>query len=378
MLPPMPGVTLGVTSLFPAPHVRERPRHRPGMGDATAEAKKALQAEVVAVKGRWQSEIKLMKAKQDSPNYPLPLSVARTVPRPDAASMYDVEELTVRLWIDSLEATVDAASAPVRVEVLGPVPDSLQLRIAEHVDARWRMELGYRGASKSWLLEKMLGWVESAYVDLLMLDPSYVECYEGCNDDGMTIRRYAIAEPPPAQPESEEGESEDSDEYEDSDDEDIDTKLSKMSLTEEEERKFRIKMKAEEEADRQWREERRKEAERLGEDFGGPKPVSKKEMKKMQDEKRQTQGKRLRKVCPRLPALHPAHPLTHSQELRAGICTCTCTCPLPGALGRHMHMYMHADLHMRMRMPNCSSRRGRSTTSLTRRRPARRRTRRTA
>jgi hypothetical protein len=51
------------------------------------------------------------------------------------------------------------------------------------------------------MLEKILGWCESAYTDLLVLDPRYVDCYMGINEHGMTIRRYAIQEPPPPEPE---------------------------------------------------------------------------------------------------------------------------------------------------------------------------------
>ena len=107
------------------------------MAEADEAAKKALQAEVVAVKQRWAAEVKLLKAAKDVPTYPLPLAVARTVPRPPAADLYDVDELTIRLWVDSLEAR---EPAPVRVEIAGAVPEALQRRIAEKVDERWRAE----------------------------------------------------------------------------------------------------------------------------------------------------------------------------------------------------------------------------------------------
>jgi hypothetical protein len=261
-----------------------------------ADAKKALQTEVVAVKTRWGSEAKLQKAAADSPKAPLPLAVSRTIPRPDVASMYDVEELTVRLWIDDLEIA-DESAPPVRVEVAGVIPDVLQAKIACHVLQRWQAELRARGAGKGWLLEKVLAWAEGAYVDLLNLEPSLVEVYDGCNDEGMTIRRYAIAEPPPPPGLSAEGAGEEESESESEEEDDEVQRMARLQLEKEEERKRRIQEKSEAEADRLYREERRREAEEAmarGDDQGA-KPLSKKEQDKLREEKANSQGKRLRK-----------------------------------------------------------------------------------
>lgn len=59
---------------------------------------------------------------------------------------------------------------------------------------------------------------------------------------------------------------------------------------------MRIKLAAEAEAERQWREERRREAELMGEDGGRPKQLSKKEQQKLDEEKKQKKGARLRKT----------------------------------------------------------------------------------
>ena len=300
------------------------------------EAKKALTAEVVAVKTRWASEIKLQKAPKDAPGAPLPLCVARTISRPDAASAFDVDELTIKMWIDGLElgapkpapAAVDisdegssaapAASAPpsdglpVRVELAdGNVPGVLQQKIAAKVRDRWAAELRARGASNSWFLEKLLAWAEGAFAELLQLEPSLVETYEGCDDEGRTIRRYAIAEPPPPPPPAPEGGSDDdeddSDEdYSSSDDDEADgadaveAKLKKMGLDPEKERQMRIKMKAEEEAARLYKEQRRKEAEEMrqrGEE--APKRHGKKEQEEARKQKEAKKGARLRKAGPK-------------------------------------------------------------------------------
>lgn len=258
----------------------------------SAEAKQGLQTEVVACKTRWTDQLKMSKAPAGAPNAPLPLAVARTIPRPDGpVSAYDVEEIVVRLWIDSLAGS-EGGVAPVRVEVAGKFPEVLQRHIADHVEARWRLELGARGAGNGWLLEKMLSWVEGAYEELLNLEPSLVECYEGCDDNGMTIRRYAIAEPPPPpSPKDSDEESED----EESDDEALAAATSGLSV--DQERELRIKMKAEAEADRVWREQQRAEHEALGDERSRqPQKLSKKEMDKMAEEKKKNKGARLSKT----------------------------------------------------------------------------------
>lgn len=90
------------------------------------EAKKALQVEVMAVKQKWGDEIKLSKAK-DGPLAPLPISIQRTIELPADASAYDVVELKVKLWLDSLDVS---GEPPVRVEV---DPASITVAMAGNV-----------------------------------------------------------------------------------------------------------------------------------------------------------------------------------------------------------------------------------------------------
>ena len=259
--------------------------------DPLADQKKALQAEVVAVKQRWSDEVKLIKADKGTPKFPLPLAVVRAITRPEAAYAYDVEAITVRLWVESLEVAAGDA-APVRVEVSGVFPDELQRAMSAHVEQRWRGELAARGAGKGWLLEKVLAWAEGAYAELLELVPELVEQYDGCDDNGMTIRRYAIAEPPPPKEEaSEEEASEEEVSEEESSDDDPARLAERISL----EREQRIKEKAEAEADRLWREERRREAEALGDD-APPRVIGKKEQARLQQEKKEAKGARMRKT----------------------------------------------------------------------------------
>lgn len=272
------------------------------MADA-ADAKKVLQQEVVAVKQRWGAEAKLQKnSNKDDPNAPLPLAVSRTIQRTEQAQYFDVDDLTIRLWIDKLEgdaadaaaASSDGAAFPVRVEVEGSVPEALRPLIAAKVLARWHVELKARGSGKGWLLEKVLAWAEGAFVDLISLEPKFIEMYEAEDESGRTIRRYAIAEPPPEPVDLGEGDS-DSDSDEDDSSEDVEAKMASMKLSEEEERLMRIKLKAEEEADRLWREEKRREHE-ANLDPNAPAPMSKKDKKKQEEAMGLNQGKRLRKA----------------------------------------------------------------------------------
>lgn len=222
------------------------------MGDEAAlAAKKALQTEIVAVKTRWGDEVKLTKAKQDSPTYPLPIGVLRVVEKPQEAYLYDVEDIKVRLWIDEL----DQSKQPIRVDVTAGVPDALLKMMSAHIEARWKAELNGRGAGTGWLIEKILAWCQAAYIELITLEPRFVEMYQGCDENGMTIRRYAISEPPEEKSSSQ------------SEEEDIEQEVNEPTPEEIERlRQLRIKEKAQAEADRLWREERRKEAEKLGED----------------------------------------------------------------------------------------------------------------
>lgn len=268
---------------------------------SAAELKKVLQGEIVAVKQRWGAEAKLQKAPADAPNAPLPLAISRTIQRTEQAKYFDVYELTVRLWVDALEDNAADAPPPVRVEVEGPIPDSLCPLVAAKVLDRWHAELKARGSGKGWLLEKVLAWAEGAYVDLLSVAPEYVEMYEDEDETGRTVRRYAIAEPPPPPTDIGDGDDDDDDddesssEEEEETEEDINARVAKMKLSEEEDRQMRIKLKAEAEADRLWREERRKEFEATY-DENAPKPLSKKEKAKQAEMKASGQGKRLRKA----------------------------------------------------------------------------------
>ena len=193
---------LAPSAAFPSPASRRVAAEIPQSATLYAmdevEAKKALQAEVVAVKQKWGDEIKLSKTK-DGPTAPLPISLQRTIPAPEDAAAYDVSEYKVKLWLDSLDVSGEPL---VRVEVdPADLVPSLARKMEERVGAQWRSELKARGLGKGWLLEKMFSWCESKFVELLNLEPACLDMYMGEDLNGMTIRRFAPrATAPPSRP----------------------------------------------------------------------------------------------------------------------------------------------------------------------------------
>mmetsp|Transcript_2268 Transcript_2268/g.4742 ORF Transcript_2268/g.4742 Transcript_2268/m.4742 type:complete len:278 (-) Transcript_2268:127-960(-) len=166
-----------------------------------------LQEELKAAKERCE-DIKLGKAKKEAETFPFPVWLLHTVQRPPAAKAFDVLELPVKLYIDGLE------NGQVRVEVPSEeIPEQLREKIVAAVAKTWDK---YRGREKApWGIKKTLEWVEAKYVDLLTLDPACVQAYEGCDENDVSMRRYAIGAPPPEPEEAdEESEEEDDDEAE--------------------------------------------------------------------------------------------------------------------------------------------------------------------
>eukprot|EP00316_Scyphosphaera_apsteinii_P004792 CAMPEP_0119305100 /NCGR_PEP_ID=MMETSP1333-20130426/6175_1 /TAXON_ID=418940 /ORGANISM="Scyphosphaera apsteinii, Strain RCC1455" /LENGTH=280 /DNA_ID=CAMNT_0007308111 /DNA_START=11 /DNA_END=853 /DNA_ORIENTATION=- len=253
--------------------------------------KKELQQQVVAVKTRWSDQVRLSKASPDSPSYPLPVGIQRTIPRPEGASAIDVDDLVVKLWIDALQVE----ELPVRAEVLGELPAELRRIIGTRMQTTWKKALMKQsGPGTNWMIDIMLAYAEEHFSDLLLIDSRFVDQYEGVDEGGMTCRRYSIQEAPLEEEEDEDGEDDDDD---DDNEESEDDEGGPSELASEEERLRRIKLAEEAEADRVWREERRREAEKLGETVREAQPVSKKQQQALIKEKQEKrQGHRLRKT----------------------------------------------------------------------------------
>lgn len=165
----------------------------------------ALQTELKAAKEKWE-EVKLGKAKKESETFPYPVWVSRATPQPPAAKAYDVLEIPVKLVIDSLE------EGAVHVECSSPeIPDVLQVKISAAIQEQWKKKIGKKAAP--WGIVPTMEWVEANFAKLLCLEPECIGRYEGCDENGATSWRYAIA--PPREPvESESEEEVDSEEEE--------------------------------------------------------------------------------------------------------------------------------------------------------------------
>ncbi len=155
---------------------------------------KALKFEFQQIKSRWDSEIKLM---WNRPPPPWPARVLRIIPQTREAEMYDVDELRIRLIING----PNMEELPVEVEVAQKtIPKKLQDAISNNILNKWKEELTNELSlpehlRSGWQLEKMLTYAEKNFGSFLRLVPEFLEAYFGSNNDGVTIRRFAIIEP---------------------------------------------------------------------------------------------------------------------------------------------------------------------------------------
>jgi hypothetical protein len=75
-----------------------------------------------------------------------------------------------------------------------PIPKALRAKMGETILAEWKRRLAIAGpvASRStWAIVQTFEWVESKFSSLLALVPDLIEPYEGCDEWGASMRRYA-------------------------------------------------------------------------------------------------------------------------------------------------------------------------------------------
>lgn len=121
----------------------------------------------------------------------------------------DVYEIPVKLIINGVE--------PVDLKVEVPsseLPPQLQIKIAHEVLSTWKKHLKKKAAP--WGVAPTFEWVATNFAKLLMLDAECVHPYEGCDENDCSMRRYAIG--PPAAPALEEEEEESEEDSEDEED----------------------------------------------------------------------------------------------------------------------------------------------------------------
>lgn len=166
----------------------------------------ALQTELKAAKEKWP-DAKLGKGKKESPTFPYPVSLLQAVQQPDSAKAYDILEIPVKLIVEGLEPGQTKVEVPS-----SDIPPQLQEKIAAAVQATWTKYSGKKAAP--WGIVKTLDWVETNFAKMLTLDPACVGAYEGCDEMGATMRRWAIGAPSaPVEEEEEETDSEEEEAY---------------------------------------------------------------------------------------------------------------------------------------------------------------------
>ena len=261
---------------------------------------KALQSELLEAKKAWEGEVKVVKscARTSAAGMhgkgPWPLVCQRIIPRSAEARAFDVEQLKVKLCIDGKSPSGgcggDMSLLPVHVEVIeAGLPSQLTDKIEAKVEEKWKSDLVKKGPQGGWLLKRMLKWVEKNYLVLIKLEPSLIEHYIGCDDDGSSMRRFTIVKPE-ALPAG------DDDEENDSTDEEEEARRQEY---------YRKLMEKREKAAEDAAEKKRIEGERKRAMIESgkiqvfrPKQLSKKEQAELRDAKKK-QGKRMAKTGPR-------------------------------------------------------------------------------
>ena len=159
------------------------------MADQKPRPFKALKKELAAVKTRW-SDVKLFWKK---PNPPWPVRIQRVLSQPPPYA-FDVDDFKVVLFVDG----PNMDTLPVHVEVTQKeLPGVLTKRIAQEIETKWKAVLSSQlenMTTRSWLVKRLLVWIESQFSDFLRLMPELLESYMGVDTNGASLRRYTIVE----------------------------------------------------------------------------------------------------------------------------------------------------------------------------------------
>jgi hypothetical protein len=154
---------------------------------------KDLKFELQQIKTKWGDNLKPMWNK---PPPPWPVRALRIIPQPKHAEMYDVDELRVRLIV----VGPLMEELPVQVEIAQKsLPAPVRNAISSAIVTKWKNELQNEltlpeHLRTGWQLQQIFEWCEKQYGDFLRLLPGHLEQYFGENNDGVTIRRFAIVE----------------------------------------------------------------------------------------------------------------------------------------------------------------------------------------
>jgi len=237
----------------------------------------SLQRELLAIKVRWGVDIKFARAVGASP---WPIAVLKTISRPIGldAERFEVTDFTVKLVISAPQPDTRNVSA----EISSLLPPDLLARMATVITRQWHLALAQPNRT-DWLLEPLLAWCDSRFIQLIQLMPACLEAYDGVSSSGITMRKFALVYPAAKREEAEEEETE----------EERQKREEAAAYWEE---KAREKAEAEEAAKEREALEKRREHE-LGLALPKPKVLSQKERDGAYEAKHHTQGQRLRKTA---------------------------------------------------------------------------------
>ncbi|GAB4820690.1 hypothetical protein N2152v2_007736 [Parachlorella kessleri] len=154
-----------------------------------------LQDDLLALKARISTLVLKKAAAGSSPTPLFPITLTWEVPLPPEAERYDVDGVKGRVVLRSAAALPPAPKerlgGAVEVQVVSPsLPTALREAMAQEVHRAWLASLPDEPSSLS--LDTICSTLSRDFVRLLQLRPALLEAYEGVDQQGRTVRRYAI------------------------------------------------------------------------------------------------------------------------------------------------------------------------------------------
>ncbi|GMH44843.1 hypothetical protein BSKO_12795 [Bryopsis sp. KO-2023] len=169
-------------------------------------ALKVLQSELLALKGQYGKALSLRKTKPGTTQVsPFPVTVTVTVSAPESAYAYDANCLELRLRLEegilSFVNQIGAGRFPekgsaksLQISVVNQdLPQILCEKISLDLKGYWEKNVG--AVKSGFLLDGVLLYARSHFVDLISSVPSCLEPYESVDETGASARRFAIVNP---------------------------------------------------------------------------------------------------------------------------------------------------------------------------------------
>ncbi|DBB01761.1 hypothetical protein WJX77_006408 [Trebouxia sp. C0004] len=155
-----------------------------------------LQADLLALKHMYGSNLHLKKAASDVTTTPFPILVSSSLDAPASAEVYDISSLKVIVTIRADIDDMDLGKEQVAVDVVSSeLPTLLQSSIAHQLHAAWKKHSLNEGSASSLHLDFIFKHVQQNFLALITSMPEFLEPYQTVNTDGATVRRYALVNP---------------------------------------------------------------------------------------------------------------------------------------------------------------------------------------